>query len=221
MPGVMKMVKIFYAYPHGIPEGLLEQLAHNDKVCPYLDIPLQHASGPMLKAMRRGVTRAGQERILDRIRGAVPGIAVRTTFIVGFPGETDHDFDELCDFVRAQQFDHVGVFTYFQEEGTPAATLADQVPDDLKRERQAALMQIQREVSRGRLTAEIGRVHRVLLEGTSQESNLVWRGRTSRQAPDVDGQVFVPVAPQFKVGDLVDVRITQTADYDLAGELLA
>ncbi|MEM6931257.1 MAG: 30S ribosomal protein S12 methylthiotransferase RimO, partial [Myxococcota bacterium] len=138
----IRWIRLHYAYPHGIPEGLLEQLAGNPKVCPYLDIPLQHASGPMLKAMRRGVTRAGQERILDRIRGAVPDLAVRTTFIVGFPGETDEDFVELCDFVQAQRFEHVGVFTYFREDGTPAATLPDQVPEEVKVERQAQLHEV-------------------------------------------------------------------------------
>ena len=214
-------IRLHYAYPHGIPDGLLEHLAHNDKVCPYLDIPLQHASGPMLKAMRRGVTRSGQERILDRIRAAVPGLAVRTTFIVGFPGETDADFAELCDFVSAQQFEHVGVFTYFQEDGTPAAQLEGQVEDHVKQERQAQLMAIQRDVSRARLEGEIGRVHPVLIEGVSEESDLVLRGRTWRQAPDVDGQVFLPNAPHLHVGDIVDVKITQSADYDLAGELLA
>ncbi|MBX2800307.1 MAG: 30S ribosomal protein S12 methylthiotransferase RimO [Myxococcales bacterium] len=214
----IEWIRLHYAYPHGIPDGLLEHLAHNDKVCRYLDIPLQHASGPMLKAMRRGVTRAGQERILDRIRGAVDDLAIRTTFIVGFPGETDADFDELYDFVRAQRFAHVGVFTYHSEEGTPAATFGEQVPDTVKQERQAALMQLQQEISKQQLSQLVGTTVQVLLEGTSEESELVMRGRMQTQAPDVDGQVFLPVI-EASVGSLVDVRITQAANYDLVGEL--
>ena len=216
----IRWIRLHYAYPHGIPDGFLEQLAHNDKVVRYLDIPLQHASGPMLKAMRRGVTRAGQERILDRIRTTVPDLAVRTTFIVGFPGETDEDFDELCDFVRDQRFTHVGVFPYYQEQGTPAAELGAQVPEGVKQARLEALMAIQREISHDHLASRIGQVEQVLVEGTSEESDLVWRGRTAWQAPDVDGQVFLPQSEGVAVGDIVAVHITQATDYDLAGELV-
>jgi ribosomal protein S12 methylthiotransferase len=215
----LRWIRLHYAYPHGLPAGLLEQLAHNPKVVKYLDIPLQHASGPMLRAMRRGVTREGQERILDRIRASVPDIHLRTTFIVGFPGETDADFAELKDFVASQQFDHVGVFTYFPEEGTPAATLDGQVPERVKKERQAELMELQRQISRKRLTALVGSVQQVLIEGRSEESELLLRGRLPFQAPDVDGMVYVANAPEhFRVGSIVDVRITQAADYDVVAE---
>ncbi len=214
----IEWIRLHYAYPHGIPQGLLEQLAGNDKVVPYLDIPLQHASGPMLKAMRRGVTRAGQERILDRIRSAVPELAVRTTFIVGFPGETDHDFAELCDFVAAQRFTHVGVFPYYQEDGTAAAQLEGQVPEHVKRERLASLQDIQRAISREHLSSRVGTEELVLIEGRSEESEHVLRGRTRWQAPDVDGQVFLPQIDEARVGQIVPVRVTQAADYDLAGE---
>jgi ribosomal protein S12 methylthiotransferase len=221
VPGI-EWVRLHYAYPHGLPAGLLEQLAHNPKVCRYLDIPLQHASGNMLRSMRRGVTRAGQERILDRVRKAVPDIAVRTTFIVGFPGETDADFEELCDFVREQRFDHVGVFTYFQEEGTPAATLDGQVDEAVKQARQAELMGLQAGISRQRLAGVVGQVLPVLIEGTSDESELLLRGRTEIQAPDVDGQVFVASPPpDAAVGQIRRVKITQAGDYDLVGEIVA
>jgi len=215
----VRWIRLHYAYPHGIPAGLLEQLSGNPKVCPYLDIPLQHASGPMLKAMRRGVTREGQERILDRIRGAVPDLAVRTTFIVGFPGETDEDFAELCDFVEQQRFEHVGVFTYFREDGTPAATLPDQVPDEVKVERQAHLMELQRAISQRTLTSFVGRTMPVLLEGPTEESELVWRGRTPRQAPDVDGQVYLGHTEGLRGGQIRPGRIVRAADYDLVGEV--
>jgi ribosomal protein S12 methylthiotransferase len=215
----VRWLRLHYAYPHGLPTGLLEQLARNDKVCRYLDIPLQHASGPVLKAMRRGVTREGQERILDRVRAAVPDIALRTTFIVGFPGETDADFAELLDFVRAQQFDHVGVFTYFAEDGTPAATLPGQVPDPVKRARQAELMAVQQQISAAKLRGLVGSVRTVLIEGPSTESDVLLQGRLATQAPDVDGVVYVANAPEtVGVGTLLDVRITQSADYDLVGE---
>lgn len=216
----IEWIRLHYAYPHGVPDGFLEQLADNPKVCRYLDIPLQHASGPMLRAMRRGVTREGQERILDRIRAAVPDLAVRTTFIVGFPGETDADFQELCDFVQDQRFTHVGVFPYYQEAGTPGAELPNQVPEPVKELRLQALMDIQRSISRDHLQARVGTVGQVLVEGVSEESDLVLRGRAAWQAPDVDGQVFLPVADGVQVGDLVAVRFNQAADYDLAGELV-
>jgi len=217
----IRWIRLHYAYPHGLPEGLLDQLAHNPKVVPYLDIPLQHASGSMLKSMRRGVTRAGQERILDRVRQHVPDIAIRTTFIVGFPGETAADFDELCDFVTCQEFDHVGVFTYFQEDGTPAAELPDQVPDAVKAQRQAELMALQATLSKRKLDARVGSVVDVLIEGTSEESELLLRGRTAWQAPDVDGQVYiVSPPPDVAVGQIRPLRITRAGDYDLVGELL-
>jgi ribosomal protein S12 methylthiotransferase len=214
-------IRLHYAYPIGIPASLLEVMANEPKIVKYLDMPLQHASGPMLKAMRRGVTRDGQERILERIRRHVPDVTLRTTFIVGFPGETDRDFAELCDFVEKEQFDHVGVFTYFQEEGTPAAELPDQVPDKVKQQRQARLMELQRGISRSKLLAKVGTVVPVLIEGTSEESEILLRGRTDRQAPDVDGQVYIADAPEgVEVGQIRRLEVTQAADYDLVGRLV-
>ena len=220
VPGI-EWVRLHYAYPHGLPDGLLEQLAHNPKVCRYLDIPLQHASGAMLKAMRRGVTRAGQERILERVRTAVPDVTVRTTFIVGFPGETDADFAELMDFVREQRFHHVGVFTYFPEDGTPGAELPDQVPDEVKLERQAALMELQRGISRTHLEAMVGQEIRVLVERTSEESELLLEGRAESQAPDVDGKVYLAEIPEGVdvMGTVRVARVVQAGDYDLVAHI--
>jgi ribosomal protein S12 methylthiotransferase len=216
----IRWIRLHYAYPHGIPDGFLEQIASNEKVVRYLDIPLQHASGPMLEAMRRGVTRAGQERILDRIRKAVPDIAIRTTFIVGFPGETDEDFAVLLDFVKAQEFDHVGVFTYFQEDGTPAALLPGQLPEAVKRKRQKALMKAQQSIVKRRLKRMIGKTVDVLVEGTDPESPLLLRGRLATQAPDVDGQVYIQRAPEsVRIGQILPLRVTQVGDYDLVGEI--
>jgi ribosomal protein S12 methylthiotransferase len=217
----IQWIRLHYAYPHGLPDGLLEQLADNPKVCKYLDIPLQHASGSVLKAMKRGVTRAGQERILARVRERIPDIAVRTTFIVGFPGETDADFAELCDFVRSQRFDHVGVFTFFQEDGVPASELPNQVPDEVKLSRQAELMALQADLSRERLHSLVGETRPVLIEGVAEESELLLKGRLEIQAPDVDGQVYITSAPEdVQVGQIRQVLFSQIGDYDLVGEIV-
>ena len=168
--------------------------------------------------MRRGVTRSGQERILDRVRRYVPDIAIRTTFIVGFPGETDEDFEELVDFVRAQRFERVGVFTYFQEDGTHAATLPDQVPEAVRLERQARLMSVQAEISRARNAELVGQVHTVLVDGPAEEDDRILAGRLFSQAPDVDGQVLLDEADEdVKPGQFRQVRITGASDYDLVG----
>lgn len=214
----IEWIRLHYAYPIGLPESLLTAIADEPKICKYLDMPLQHASGPMLKAMRRGVTRSGQERILDRVRQYVPDIAVRTTFIVGFPGETDADFEVLCDFVRDQKFERVGVFTYCQEDGTPAARLPNQVPDDVKAARQQTLMGIQAEISRQRLQRWVGQTVPVLVDGVSEEHDWVLSGRMRTQAPEVDGQVFFDDPPEdIQPGQIRQVRITKTADHDLVG----
>lgn len=214
-------IRLHYAYPIGLPESLLTAIAEEPKICRYLDMPLQHASGPMLKAMRRGVTRAGQERILERVRRFIPDIAVRTTFIVGFPGETDADFDVLCDFVRDQQFDRVGVFTYCQEDGTPAATLADQVPDDVKQQRQQVLMDIQADISREKLKRWVGQTVPVIVDGVSEEHDWVHCGRMRTQAPEVDGLVFFDDPPStLQAGQIRQVHITQAADHDLVGHVV-
>lgn len=214
-------LRLHYVYPLGVPDSLLQAIAEEPKIVKYLDIPLQHASGPMLKAMRRGVTRAGQERILDRIRRAVPGIVVRTTFIVGFPGETEADFAELMDFVRAQRFERVGVFTYHTEDGTHGATLPDQVPEEVRLERQRLLMQLQAELSRGINEALVGTEHEILIDGPSKENPTVLTGRLSTQAPDVDGHVFLDGPPaDVAAGQLRRVRITRASEYDLVARVL-
>jgi len=218
----IEWIRLHYAYPIGLPASLLAAIAEEPKVCSYLDMPLQHASGPMLKAMRRGVTRAGQERILDRVRKAVPGIAIRTTFIVGFPGETEADFADLVDFVRVQKFDRVGVFTYCQEDGTDAASLPGQVPEEVKLERQRILMETQADVSRGRLDALIGQEVPVLIDGPSDEHEWVTTGRLETQAPDVDGQVFLEMPPDdIAPGQIRMVRIDRSSEYDLVGTVVA
>lgn len=217
----LRWIRLHYAYPIGLPESLLRAIAEEEKVVKYLDMPLQHASGPMLKAMRRGVTRDGQERILDRVRTFVPDIAIRTTFIVGFPGETDEDFAVLSDFVEKQRFDRVGVFTYFPEDGTPAGAMPDQVADKVKNARQKALMKRQEVISKAKHRALVGREFDVLIDGPSKESEFVLSGRLATQAPDVDGQVYLVSPPEdARAGQFRRVRITRAAAHDLVGEIV-
>ncbi len=214
-------IRLHYAYPIGLPDSLLRAIAEEEKVVKYIDMPLQHASGPMLKAMRRGVTREGQERILDRVKRFIPDVAIRTTFIVGFPGETEQDFDELVDFVKSRRFERVGVFTYFQEEGTAAAELPAQVDEETKLSRQERLMKVQAEISRDLHKVMVGNTYSVLIDGPSKESALVLAGRLPTQAPDVDGAVFLDNPPEnVKAGQIRKVRITRATEYDLAGEVV-
>ena len=214
-------LRLHYAYPIGLPDDLLETIAQEPKVLPYLDMPLQHASGDMLRAMKRGVTREGQERILERLRKAVPDIAIRSTFIVGFPGETEADFEELMDFVRVQRFTRLGVFTYYHEDGTPAAELPNQVDDEVKLDRQKRLMALQSDISLKMHKKLVGQVLPVMLDGKSKESELLLVGRLPSQAPDVDGQVYISSAPVgVRAGQILPCRITQASAYDLVGEIV-
>ena len=217
----IEWIRLHYAYPIGLPESLLLAIADEPKICSYIDIPLQHASGPMLKAMRRGVTRSGQERILDRIQSYVPDATIRTTFIVGFPGETDDDFDVLCDFVAAKRFDRVGVFTYHPEDGTPAAELGNQVPETVKTERRERLMSLQAEISKARLERFLDTQQVVLVDGVSEEHDWIMVGRMSDQAPEVDGLVYLDEAPEsLKPGMFCLVEIQQVAEYDMVGRFI-
>ena len=182
----LEWIRMLYLYPTTIGDDVLEAMAESEKVCRYIDLPLQHASDPVLKRMKRPGTRASYERLLNRIRERVPGVTLRTTFIVGFPGETAEDYAELQSFVKATAFDHVGVFTYSHEEGTSAHALQDDVPAVLKRKRQAGVMRLQKQVVQRAHRARIGQQVRVLVDGPSADHDLVLRGRLEGQAPDID-----------------------------------
>ncbi len=217
----LRWIRLHYVYPLGVPESALRAIAEEEKVLKYVDIPLQHASGPMLKAMKRGVSRDGQVKILQRIRDAIPGVTLRTTFIVGFPGETVADFDELCDFVETESFDRVGVFTYFQEDGTPAASLPNQVDEKAKKARQRELMRRQASVSRRLHKRLVGTEQVVLVDGPSKESPLVLVGRLASQAPDVDGAVWLTeVDETVRAGQFRRVRIQKATAHDFVGEVV-
>ena len=219
----VEWVRVMYTYPTHISDGFLDVLAEEPKAVKYLDMPLQHASQNVLKLMKRGGNRASLERLIERVRARVPGIAVRTTFITGFPGETDEDFAELLTFVKNVEFDRVGVFTYSDEEGTPAFDLPGKVDARVARERRAKLMRAQSRISLKKNRARVGQVARVLFEGASEETDLLWQGRMETQAPDIDGCVLINDAPEGfapEPGQFVNVEITEAQQYDLVGRIV-
>jgi ribosomal protein S12 methylthiotransferase len=213
----IEWIRLLYLYPTTITDDVLEAMGDCAKVCRYIDLPLQHASADVLRRMRRPGNRTAYDKLLQRIRTRLPDVTLRTTFIVGFPGETDADFAELQDFVRETGFDHVGVFTYSHEEGTRAFTLADDVPARTKRARRAELMRLQRRVVAKRQRARVGEQVRVLIDGTSAESALVVQGRLEGQAPDIDSVVYLSDCDPSRIetGTFVDARITGSRGYDL------
>src|ERR1041385_5431147 len=216
-------VRVMYTYPTHISDSFLDVLAEEPKAVKYLDMPLQHASQNVLKLMKRGGNRKSLERLIERVRQRVPGIAVRTTFISGFPGETEGDFDELMGFIKNVEFDRVGVFTYSDEEGTPAFELPDKVPQRRATRRRNSLMKEQAKISRRTNRARVGEVVQVLFEGESKESELLWQGRMETQAPDIDGCVLINDVPEGVVpsaGEFVNVEITEAHEYDLIGRII-
>src|SRR6267142_2023469 len=219
----IEWVRVMYTYPTHISDEFLNVLAEEPKAVKYLDMPLQHASQNVLKLMKRGGNRASLERLIARVRERVPGIGVRTTFITGFPGETESDFAELLTFIKNVEFDRVGVFTYSDEEGTPAYDLPDKVDPKIAKQRRARLMKEQARISRKRNRAKIGDTVRVLFEGEANESELLWQGRMETQAPDIDGCVLINDAPEGLVpqpGEFVKVLIEGAHDYDVIGRIV-
>ncbi len=219
----IEWVRVMYTYPTHISDRFLDVLAEEPKAVKYLDMPLQHASQNVLKLMKRGGNRASLERLIKRVRERVPGIAVRTTFITGFPGETADDFEELLRFVKNVEFDRVGVFTYSDEEGTPAYDLPNKVEPKLAKQRRDRLMREQKKISRRRNQAKVGQTFPVLFEGESNESDLLWQGRLETQAPDIDGCVLISDAPEGftpRPGEIVNVMIEQAQEYDLVGRIV-
>jgi ribosomal protein S12 methylthiotransferase len=212
-------IRLLYAYPNGITDGLIRLIKEEKKVCKYLDIPLQHISDPILARMNRRSTSGEIRTLLAKLRGEIPDIALRTSLIVGFPGETDDDFKQLLQFVEEAQFDRLGVFCYSREEGTPAAEMMDQVSERIKRERYKKIMKAQSRLSFKRNRRLVGKVEEVIVEGYSEETELLLKGRSSRQAPDIDGQVYI-TAGTANIGDIVPLKITDSSDYDLIGEIL-
>lgn len=214
----IEWIRLHYAYPSKFPLEILDVMADRKEICNYLDIPLQHASDPVLDLMRRQITRAETEELLAKIREKVPGIALRTTFLVGHPGETEDDFEQLLDFVRTQQFERVGVFQYSHEENTRGYELADDVPPEVKEERANRLMEVQQEISFAKNQAKIGRVYKTLFD---RKEGKYYIGRTEADSPEVDNEVLVPAKGNYvRLGDFAEVRITGAEEFDLYGEIL-
>ncbi len=215
----IEWIRLHYAYPWNFTERLLGIIEDSGKVLPYVDMPLQHVSDHLLKAMRRNVRRDAQRELIARLRN-VPDMVLRTVFITGFPGETEDDFAELCDWVRDVEFDRVGVFAFSREENTDAFDLPDQVPAELAEERRDVLMEIQRDISRAKNEALIGRTMRVLVDGPSDEHDFVLEGRHYGQALDIDGVTFLSFedgAAPTTPGNFVDVAIEDATEYDVLG----
>ncbi|MBA3351107.1 MAG: 30S ribosomal protein S12 methylthiotransferase RimO [Blastocatellia bacterium] len=220
----LEWVRVMYAYPTHISDAFLAAIADTPKAVKYLDMPLQHASRNVLKLMKRGGNRESLERLLARVRERVPGVAIRTTFITGFPGETDEDFEELMAFVRNCRFDNLGVFTYSDEEGTAAYDLPDKVDPKIAKQRRNRLMKEQAKISKQVNKAKIGKTYKVLFEGLSQESDLLFHGRLEGQTQEIDGHILIndmPVDLDPKIGSIYNVRITEAFEYDLVGEIVA
>jgi ribosomal protein S12 methylthiotransferase len=215
----LRWIRVMYAYPQTLSDRILDVIASEDRVVKYVDIPLQHASLPVLKRMKRPTGRGHLLGLIERIRGRVPGVAIRTSFIVGFPGETAEDFARLLEFVRAARFDNVGVFTYSDEEGTASHGLSGRVPSRVKAARQRKLMGLQKRISTRKNRARVGERMEVLVEGTHPDTDLLLRGRAATQAPEVDGQVIINDGTGAP-GTFVTVEITEAHPYDLVGRVI-
>jgi len=215
----LQWLRLFYLYPEKLTEQVIELLAQHPKVLPYVDMPLQHASERMLKLMRRGHGPDRQRKLVERMRNEIPNLTFRTAFIVGHPGETQEDFDELCEFVKWAEFDRVGVFKYSHEEGTRSGKLEEVVAEKTIGARHRKLMQLQRPISRRKLRKMVGQTIDVLVEGVSDESEFLLEGRHKGQAPDIDGKVYLANG-DGKAGELRKALVTDAADYDLVADLL-
>jgi ribosomal protein S12 methylthiotransferase len=219
----IEWVRVMYAYPTHISDAFLAAIAETPKAVKYLDMPLQHASRNVLKLMKRGGTRESLEKLIRRVRENVPGITIRTTFITGFPGETEEDFEELIKFVQNCRFDNVGVFTYSDEEGTAAYDLPNKVDPKIANQRRSRLMKEQAKISKKLNKDKIGRTFPVMFEGISQESDLLFQGRFQGQTQDIDGYILINDMPEDlepQMGGIYDVRITEAHEYDLVGEIV-
>jgi ribosomal protein S12 methylthiotransferase len=213
--------RFLYCYPNRLNDALIAAIAETPKICKYFDVPLQHASGAVLKLMRRGSSGPHFLKLLAKIRHEIPAASIRTSFIAGFPGETEDDFKALLDFVEAAEFDHLGVFLYSNEQSSASFSLPDQVPGRVAKRRQKALLGLQRKISRRKLKRKVGQTYPLLVEGRSEETELLFTGRLEAQAPEIDGRVFINdfEGDEPHPGDFRWATITDSSDYDLVARL--
>lgn len=216
----LRWIRILYCYPEEITDELIQTIKEEPKICRYLDLPIQHASDEILRRMGRRTSKAQLTQIIERLRAEIPDIAIRTTLITGFPGETHKQHEELMDFVDEMEFDRLGVFTYSQEEGTPAAEMEGQIEESVKEERQAELMELQQDIAFEQAEDMIGREVTVMIEGKVADEN-AYVGRTYKDAPNVDGLIFVNTDEELMSGDFVTARVTGALEYDLIGEMIS
>ena len=215
----LRWIRLLYCYPEEIYDGLIQVMKEEPKICHYVDLPIQHGCTEILKRMGRRTSREQLEEIIVRLRSEIPDICIRPTLITGFPGETKEQHEELLDFVDQMEFDRLGVFTYSPEEDTPAAGMPDQIPEEVKEDRQAQLMELQQEIAFDQAEDMVGREVLVMIEGKVADEN-AYVGRTYRDAPNVDGLIFVNTDEELMSGDFARVRVTGAAEYDLIGELI-
>lgn len=215
----LSWIRILYCYPEEITDELIQVIKEEEKICHYLDIPIQHSEDRILRNMGRKTNRAELISLVEKLRSEIPDIVLRTTLITGFPGETEDEFEHMRDFVDEMEFDRLGVFPYSPEEGTKAAEMEDQVPDEVKEQRRDAIMELQQEISAGAAADRIGEEMSVLIEGYLYEED-IYVGRTYMDAPKVDGNVFVRSEEEMISGDIVPVRITGANEYDLMGDVI-
>ena len=215
----IRWIRILYCYPEEIDDNLIQVMKEEKKLCHYLDLPIQHANDEILKRMGRRTSKAQLEEIIGKLKREIPDITLRTTLITGFPGETEEQHEELKAFVDEMEFDRLGVFTYSPEEDTPAAEMSDQIPEEVKEDRQAEIMELQQEIAFAQAEDMIGEEVLVMIEGKVADEN-AYVGRTYKDAPGVDGLIFINTDEELMSGDFARVKVTGAVEYDLIGELL-
>ena len=215
----IRWIRILYCYPEEIDDNLIQVMKEEKKLCHYLDLPIQHANDEILKRMGRRTSKAQLEEIIGKLKQEIPDITLRTTLITGFPGETEEQHEELKAFVDEMEFDRLGVFTYSPEEDTPAAEMPDQIPEEVKEDRQAEIMELQQEIAFAQAEDMIGEEVLVMIEGKVADEN-AYVGRTYKDAPGVDGLIFINTDEELMSGDFARVKVTGAVEYDLIGELL-
>lgn len=216
----IRWIRILYCYPEEIDDNLIRVMKEEPKICHYVDLPIQHANTDILKRMGRRTSKEQLEEIIGKLRREIPDIAIRTTLITGFPGETEEQHQELVDFVDEMEFDRLGVFTYSPEEDTPAAEMEGQIPEEVKEDRQAEIMELQQEIAFEQAEDKVGKEVLVMIEGKVADEN-AYVGRTYKDAPNVDGLIFVNTEEELMSGDFARVKVTGAAEYDLIGELIS
>jgi len=215
----LSFIRIHYSYPEMIDDELIQAMKNNSKVCHYLDIPIQHSSDNVLKRMGRSSSKEGMYSLISKLKTEMPDIAIRTSLIVGFPGETDDDFNDLCEFIRFAKLDKVGAFTYSKEDGTPAALLPDQIDEEVKQERYEKLMEIQSAISKEMNQNRVGKTYDILVE-SYDENNFMYVGRGYFDSVDVDGLTYFAAHDEVAIGEIVPVKILVADEFDLTGEIV-